>query len=109
MQNFLEKLNEYQKVVEQLQQDYWTHMKFTYAPVPKVELVHGNRYVKVMVVEYSFNGDRVSSHPHTFIDKTNGDILKTATYKAPQKNGVRGNIFNDYSNKINHHGAIYLK
>lgn len=29
-----------------------------------------------------------------FVDKTNGDVLKAASFKAPAK-GVRGNIFDD--------------
>ena len=42
----------------------------------------GSKYIRI------FRGGSV----FCFINKKNGDILKSATYKAPQKNGVRGNI-----------------
>lgn len=52
-----------------------------------LKAVDGNRYVKLVCLsgtgEYAWG----------FIDKTNGDVLKSATYKAPAK-GYRGNIFN---------------
>jgi hypothetical protein len=31
---------------------------------------------------------------HCFVEIANGNIWKAATYKAPQKNGIRGNIDN---------------
>jgi len=48
---------------------------------------------------------------HTFVNMLNGDILKAGGWSAPQKNGVRGNIFADDlgANRVNEHGANYLK
>jgi hypothetical protein len=44
---------------------------------------HGKRYVKIIR-----DGESVFS----FIDKTNGDVLKAASWSSPAK-GARGNIF----------------
>ena len=56
------------------------------------DLLHeeGRRYVKL----FMDTGDR-----HTcwaFVDKTNGDILKSASWKAPAK-GYRGNLYDEDS------------
>ena len=60
----------------------------------------GNRYVKVI------RGSGV----HCFVDKTNGDVLKPASWKAPAKH-ARGNIF-DVKNGLDWmgpHGPAYLR
>lgn len=47
---------------------------------------------------------------YAFIDTTNGDVLKPATFRAPAKH-ARGNIF-DASNglaSVNHYGPAYLR
>lgn len=48
---------------------------------------------------------------HTFIDVSNGNILKAGGWKAPAKNGVRGNVFSEnYGlDKVDQYGAKYLK
>lgn len=60
----------------------------------------GRRYIKVI---------REGS-VHCFVDKTNGDVLKAASYKAPAKH-ARGNIFNDDNGLgcMTPHGAKYLR
>lgn len=75
----------------------------------EVEIVSGNRYFKVMVTTEMYGTTR--SHLHTFVDSSNGNILKAASYKAPAKNGVRGSIFaKDLGESvINWYGARYLK
>lgn len=62
------------------------------------------RYVRLVHSEYG--KDR---SVYCFVDTTNGDLLK-GSWKAPVKNGVRGNIFDKetYSN-FNHYGPKYLK
>jgi hypothetical protein len=47
---------------------------------------------------------------HCFIDRTNGDVLKTASWKSPAKT-ARGNIFNDDNGLdcMSEYGAAYLK
>lgn len=60
-----------------------------YAPVT-VET--GKRYARIVNRYAKGEGGSV----YCFIDLTNGDILKAASWKAPAK-GARGNIFNtDY-------------
>ena len=81
----------------------------------------GKKYAKVVTAELNRNSPLTGSMTrlgkpftaesvHTFIDMTNGDILKAASYKAPAKNGVRGNIFADDLGRscINGYGANYL-
>jgi hypothetical protein len=44
------------------------------------------------------------------LDMTNGDILKAASYKAPQKNVVRSNLHDpNHMNCLNWHGTKYLR
>lgn len=107
--NLQERLELYLNEVQKMVNEYWIKNKFTFAPAPKVEIAEGSRYIKVIKQEYDFNNIKRGASVHTFIDKTNGDILK-GNWKAPVKNGVRGNIFNEEIMKgVNHHGAIYLK
>lgn len=62
------------------------------------------RYIRLV---HSENGKDRSVY--CFVDTTNGDLLK-GSWKAPVKNGVRGNIFDQdtYAN-FNHYGPNYLK
>lgn len=66
-----------------------------------VDLERGRRYAKV----------NSGNHVHTFIDMETGDILKAASWRAPAKNGVRGNIFADDCGMsvVDWHGAKYLR
>jgi len=76
----------------------------TIYPNAQINLEHRTRYIKVV----TNNGH--SSSVHSFIDTTNGDILK-GSWKAPVKNGVRGNILaeNNGLDKVNWHGPKYLR
>lgn len=96
-----ERIRQYLNIVSKLEAIRWADMKLTYAPAPVASVEYGRRFAKVM------SGTRI----HTFIDLGTGDILKAATYKAPAKNGVRGNIFAaDFGESvINWHGAKYLR
>jgi hypothetical protein len=61
----------------------------------KLETSWGRRYVRVIKAEYdAADGCIISSSAHCFIDKTNGNVLKAASWKAPAK-GARGNIYDD--------------
>lgn len=60
----------------------------------------GSRYIRVFLGTSVF----------CFIDKKNGDILKAATYKAPQKNGVRGNVLFDIDrNRLVSRQSFYVR
>ena len=109
MQDFQTKLDEYVKLVQQLNDEHWKECNFSYAQSPLIITEEGTRYIKVMKQDRALDGKLSRKSIHTFIDKTNGDILKAATYKAPAKNGVRGNISSNPEKVINHFGAIYLR
>lgn len=69
----------------------------------------GSRYFKVLYRTQWKGEGEIKSHIHCFVDKTNGGILKAATYKAPAK-GYRGNIFNENCLKgVNEYGANYRR
>ena len=108
--NLKERIELYVSEIQRLQTENWEQNQFTFAPVPKVEIKEGNKFIRVFVVEYGFDNQKRSSCIHTFVDRETGDIWKAATYKEPQKNGIRGNIFNEPCiTGVNNHGAIYRK
>jgi hypothetical protein len=57
-------------------------------------VVEGKRYAKIIRTNF-FKGQKSQSSVHCFVDMNNGDIVRAASYKAPAKNGVRGNIFKE--------------
>lgn len=56
---------------------------------------YGRRFARIVVEDGSHR------HVHAFVDVTNGDVIKAAGWKAPQRgvNGlaVRFNLLDDYS------------
>ncbi len=62
-----------------------------------VEFEPGSKYVKV--VKVSSGGSR---SVHSFVEKETGAIWKAASWKAPAKNFVRGNVFDagTYLNRL---------
>jgi hypothetical protein len=54
----------------------------------KLSIERGPRYIRVVVADVS----GVSRSVYCFIDATNGDILKSASWKTPAKH-ARGSIF----------------
>jgi hypothetical protein len=91
---------------------YWKQQGFTYdsPPVVMVENV-GQRYARLAKFEHRphITGPLVAESVYCFIDLTNGDLIK-GSWKAPVKNGVRGNV-NDANvlDRFNHHGPLYLR
>ena len=67
---------------------------------PKFEARQGGRYIKII------QGNSVT----TFIDRTNGDVLKSASANAPAKH-ARGNIFHDDNGLtcMTNYGPCYLR
>jgi len=53
-----------------------------------VEVINGSRYAKVVVCR-----GELERSAYCFVDKTNGNVLKAASWNAPAKH-ARGNIFN---------------
>jgi hypothetical protein len=63
----------------------------------------GRRYVRIWCDRG--NGTK---YAYCFVDKTNGDVLKPATWKAPAKH-ARGNVFKGQAaDSVTAYGARYL-
>ena len=99
------RLEKYVEMVQGKIDTYWKVMEFTFSDPPHVTVDVGRRYARVVKNDGLNGGQSV----HTFVDLDNGNILK-GNWKAPVKNGVRGNIFDTDlgASVVNDHGAIYL-
>jgi hypothetical protein len=64
-----------------------TSAEFIAQHSPKLTYMAGKRYLRI--VSYS-TGSRCS---FAFVDTTNGDVLKSASWKKPATNFPRGNIY----------------
>ena len=52
----------------------------------------------------------LSRSSHCFINRANGDVLKAASWKAPEKKNPRGNIFGaDPLRGVTAYGTVYLR
>lgn len=102
------------KVSQEKVDTYYEQMG--YLPLQKKELkvAGGRRYIKVSAVslmqnqsgKYVINGESAWA----FIDTTNGDILKPASWKAPAKH-ARGNIWDEHKGQgsVTYYGPVYLR
>ena len=102
-------LNRYVETVQRMQEDYFKLMDFTFADPPTIVVNYGKKYAKVVKVD-GLNG---SQSVHSFVNMSNGDILK-GNWKAPIRTNkglaVRGTIFlPDASQFVNEHGPHYLR
>ena len=86
---------------------YETYMKnsFSSLPIGKVEIIKGRKYTKIVIE----NG------VHSFIDNTNGNILKPNSYRSPHPT-PRGNVMTEggqiesfNSNNPNGNGYYWIK
>ena len=103
----MERLEQYMAMVQEKHASYYERMNFTFADPDHISADMGRKYARV-VKNDQLNGSR---SVHTFVNMENGDILKAGGWKAPQPNGVRGNIFADDlgADRVNEHGANYIK
>lgn len=62
----------------------------------KITTEDGRKFVRLVVSE---GPNQEARSAWGFIDKTNGNVLKAASWKAPAKNFARGNIY-DKSNGL---------
>lgn len=77
--------------------------RFPSLETPSICFTKGRRYWRV--VKESL-GQRSA---YCFVDRTNGDILKAATWKAPAKH-ARGNVLDDNPlDAVTEYGAKYLR
>ena len=105
MTNFSERMNEVLAGIKAMSD---AHMEKHYPSLPKYAftLDEGRRYVRVVRND---TGGSTSRCVWGFVDKTNGDILKAAGWKAPAKH-ARGNIFNENPlSNCNEYGPNYLR
>lgn len=84
--------------------DTYMVASFPNLEVPQLVLDRNRKYIRVVKDR---DGDK---SVYCFINTENGDILK-GSWKAPVKNGVRGNLYSgDHgADRVNHHGCIYLR
>jgi len=86
---------------------YYAANGYDVAHKPVITATEGPRYFRVMKLEGPAEKP-ISNSVYVFIDKSNGDILKAAGWKAPVK-GARGNIFSGSLDCLTHHGVVYLR
>jgi hypothetical protein len=73
----------------------------------------GKKFARIVRRESWNGGEPTNGSVHCFIDLSNGDILKAASFKVPAK-GVRGNIFAEdfdigIGRAVGEFGAAYLR
>ena len=102
----LKRIREYADLVTELNAENYKKHDFTFEAPPVASIEHGRRFARI-VLTAGTTGKGV----HSFVEYTTGDIHKASGYKAPAKNGVRGNIFADDLGKsvIDWHGARYIE
>ena len=71
-----------------------------------ISTTSGKRYLRVVRSDSLTAGRSV----HCFVDLTNGDVLKAASWKAPAKH-ARGNIFDEHNGlgSMGEYGPAYLR
>ena len=95
-------LDKFINLIQDMKDVYMTK-NFPALQRPVITADDGRRYAKIIV------SDSSSRSVYCFVDLTNGDVLKAATWKAPAKHS-RGNIFaNDPTAGVNVYGANYIK
>lgn len=98
VKGYLEKLTELS--------DHYYAKVFSALTPPIFSSEWGTKYVRIVRTETFGSGRSV----HTFIDRTNGNVLKAASWKAPAKHS-RGNVFSEKNGMeyVDHYGAASLK
>ena len=73
------------------------HLNADYEDKFGVEFAEGSKYVKIVTV--SAGGSR---SVHSFVEKSNGNIWKAASWASPARNFTRGNVFdaNSYAKNV---------
>ena len=94
------------------QKVYDDYMDETFPTNPRVRLVPAFGRKNVKINRHRIVDGEVEKRPesvHLFVDMTNGDVLKAASFKAPAKH-ARGNIYNDDNGLggVTPYGAKYL-
>ena len=97
-------LEKYMAMVQEKNEQYYKICGFTHSDPDHISADIGRKYARI-VKNDQLSGSR---SVHTFVNMLNGDILKAGGWSAPQKNGVRGNIFADDlgANRVNEHLSL---
>lgn len=97
LKNFVEKA---QGMIDKYMQDH-----FALNPRKVLTVDPGRRYARIVVQSEGCNDRSV----YCFVDLTNGNVLKSESWKKPAKH-ARGNIFDaDPIKNIGPYGANYLR
>lgn len=85
--------------VNKLEVDYMTE-NFPSLTPEKISYVMGTRYIKILR----------GNSAHAFIDRSNGDVLKAASWRAPAKH-ARGNLYDTTNGmgQMGPYGPAYLR
>ena len=76
--------------------------RYALLPLPTVTVEWGRRYAKIIVIDRSRS-------VHSFVDRTNGDILKAASWAAPAKHARGSVLAADRLSSVSPYGANYLR
>lgn len=107
-------LDRYLAKINQLQTEYCERNGFNFTDAREVaRLGGGQKYVAVYMHGCDTNARK---HIHSFVATVDvpekgiklGDVLKPASFKAPEVKNPRGNIM-DASERITHYGPVYLR
>lgn len=104
---FVEAFNGFIAKVEGLMDSHYSK-EFPSLPKPIIGYDEGSKYIRVWKGERHSSG-KISKYAYCFVDKSNGDVLKCAGWKAPAKK-ARGNIYSPKGGLegVNPYGANYL-
>ena len=100
--NFSAAMNTFLETIQKSSDAYMT-AQFPNLPKPTYSVDVGKKYIRVVKTNDAYNRS-----VYCFVDKTNGNVLKAATWKAPAKHS-RGNIYTPESYGVNEYGANYLR
>jgi hypothetical protein len=100
--NFSAAMDMFLDTIQKSSDTYMT-VSFPKLPKPVYSVDLGKRYIRVVKTNDSCNRS-----VYCFVDKTNGNVLKAASWKAPAKH-ARGNIYTTWNYGVNEYGANYLK
>jgi hypothetical protein len=100
-----EQIEAFMEVVRAKQKAYYDRMGYTGRMEPPVITAEsGPKYIRI--VESRTDSQR---SVYCFLNRTNGDILKSASWKAPAKH-ARGNVNTPgYQTCLTEYGAAYLR
>ncbi len=99
--NITEQIETFRVALENMLLEY-RGARFPTLPAPTVEISTGKRFARIIKKDSGTSA-------YGFIDLSNGDLLKAASWKAPAMH-ARGNIFNqDILSGCGPYGMAYLK